>query len=69
MCILMRQIHEGLIFRNQSNIKEVMEDLSFLYRFPIIGFFHDIFQMKNVCNSKNIMILVFVNVYIIEQWH
>ena len=46
-----------------------MEDLSFLYRFTIIGFFHDIFQMKNVCNSKNIMILVFVNVYIIEQWH
>ncbi len=48
MCNLMRQIHEGLIFKNPSNIKEVMEDLSFLYRFPIIGFFHDIFQMKSV---------------------
>ena len=69
ICNLMRQIHEGFIFRNPLNIKEVMEDLSFSYRFPRIGYFHDILQRKNVCNSKNIIIPVFVNVYIIEEWH
>ena len=62
----MRQIHEGFIFRNPS---KVMEDLSFSYSFPRIDYFQDILQRKNVFNSKNIIIPVFVNVYIIEEWH